>query len=68
MININDLKVIRLALSKYSLSIDVMNAIANVDIELAKHNLKATYQSLPKRKYQRQAGGEYIFEQISNNK
>jgi hypothetical protein len=63
-LTVEDLKVIRLALSQYSLSRSVITAIDNVDIELAQHGLKATYQSLPKRKYQRQAHGEYIFETI----
>jgi hypothetical protein len=64
-LTVEDLKVIRLALSQYSLSKPVLVAIDNVDIELAQHGLKVTYQSLPKRKYQRQASGEYIFEQIN---
>lgn len=63
-LTVEDLKVIRLALSQYSLSKSVLTAIANVDIELAQYGLKAVYQSLPKRKYQRQAQGEYIFETI----
>jgi len=65
MINLNDLKVIRLALSKYPISHDVLNAITNVDSELAKHNLKAVYKSKPKRPYQRRADGGYVFEQIN---
>ena len=61
---IEDLKIIRLALSSYQLSSQVMKTIDSIDAELAKHNLRAVYRSLPKRPYQRQASGEYVFEPI----
>ena len=63
-LTVEDLKIVRLALSSYPLSTQVMKTLDNVDAELAKHNLRATYRSLPKRKYQRQRQGEYIFELI----
>lgn len=63
-LTVEDLKTIRLALSNIHLTRGVWDTINNVDAELAKHNLKAVYKSLPKRKYQRQADGEYIFESI----
>lgn len=63
-LTVEDLKTIRLALSNIHLTRGVWDTINNVDAELAKHNLRAVYKSLPKRKYQRQAEGEYIFESI----
>jgi hypothetical protein len=63
-LSIEDLKTIRLALSSYPLSKAVITALDNIDRELATHNIKAVYKSLPKRKYQRQASGEYVFEAI----
>ena len=63
-LTLEDLKVIRLALSSYPLSTQVIKTLDNVDAELAKHNLRATYRSLPKRKYQRNRQGEYVFEPI----
>lgn len=65
-LTVEDLKVIRLALSSYPLSTQVMKTLDNVDAELAKHNLRATYRRLPKRKYQHNStrGGEYVFEPI----
>ena len=66
-LTVEDLKVIRLALSNTHLTQQVWDTINNVDAELAKHNLRATYRSLPKRKYQRQTTGEYIFEPITTN-
>ena len=64
-LTIEDLKIVRLALSSYPLSTQVINTINSVDAELAKHNLRAVYRSLPKRPYQRQPRGEYVFEQIN---
>lgn len=66
-ISVEDLKTIRLALSQYPLDRQVIKTLDAVDAELAKHNLKATYRSLPKRKYQRHSEGEYIFEPITIN-
>lgn len=63
-LTVEDLKIIRLALSSYPLSTQVIKTIEGIDTELAKHNLRATYRSLPKRPYQRQQQGEYIFEPI----
>lgn len=63
-LTVEDLKTIRLALSTVHLTKGVWDTINNVDAELAKHNLRAVYRSLPKRKYQRKAEGEYIFEPI----
>lgn len=64
-LTVEDLKVIRVALGKASLNNAIVMTINNVDAELAKHNLKAVYRSKPKRKYQREADGEYIFEPIN---
>lgn len=65
-LTVEDLKIIRLALSKYPLSREVFTVINNVDRELKERfNLRATYRSLPKRPYQRKKEGEYIFEQIN---
>lgn len=61
---VEDLKTIRLALTNVHLTQGVWDTINNVDAELAKHNLRAVYRVLPKRKYQRQTEGEYIFEPI----
>ena len=66
-LTVEDLKTIRVALSRMHLTQQVWGTINNVDAELAKHNLKATYRRLPKRKYQRQEEGEYIFEPITTN-
>lgn len=64
-LTIDDLKIIRLALSKYPLSKQVCQTLYNVDAELAKHNLRAEYVRLPKRPGQRKAEGTYIFEPIN---
>lgn len=64
-LSIEDLKTIRLALSSYPLNKQVNATLEAIDAELAKHNLKAVWKRLPKRPYQRQAEGEYIFEQIN---
>lgn len=64
-LTIEDLKTIRLALSSYALSTNVINALTSIDNELAKHNLKAEYRRLPKRKYQRDHRGEYVFININ---
>ena len=63
-LTLEDLKIVRLALSTYPLSTEVMKTIENVDAELAKHNLRAVYRSLPKRPYQRKKDGGYVFEPI----
>lgn len=65
-LQLGHLKVIRVALSNQPLSRAVVETIDIVDAELAKHNVKAVYKSKPKRPYQRQADGEYVFEQINN--
>jgi len=65
-LTIEDLKTIRLALSSYPLSTGLIETMGKIDDELAKHNLKAVYKSKPKRPYQRQADGEYVFEPINN--
>ena len=65
-LQLGHLKVIRVALSNQSLSRAVVETIDVVDAELAKHNVKAVYRSKPKRPYQRQADGEYVFEPINN--
>lgn len=63
-LTVEDLKTIRVALSSMHLTQKVWETINTVDAELAKHNLKAVYRRLPKKKYQRQTEGEYIFEPI----
>ena len=64
-LQLGHLKVIRVALSQQSLNRAVIETIDVVDAELAKHNVKAVYKSKPKRPYQRQADGEYVFEPIN---
>ena len=64
-LKLGHLKVIRLALSKYPLSRAVLETIDMVDAELAKYNIKVVYKSKPKRPYQRQPEGEYVFEHIA---
>ena len=64
-LKLGHLKVIRIALSNQPLSRAVIETIDMVDAELAKHNVKAVYKSKPKRPYQRQAEGEYVFEPIA---
>lgn len=63
-LSIDDLKVIRVALSSAPLNKAVITAIDNVDKLLATYNIKAVYKSKPRRPYQRQADGEYVFESI----
>ena len=65
-LQLGHLKVIRIALSSQPLERAVLETIDIVDAELAKHNVKAVYKSKPKRPYQRQADGEYVFEPINN--
>ena len=65
-LQLGHLKVIRIALSSQPLGRAVLETIDIVDAELAKHNVKAVYKSKPKRPYQRQADGEYVFEPINN--
>ena len=64
-LQLGHLKVIRLALSNQPLGRAVLETISMVDAELAKYNVKAVYKSKPKRPYQRQADGEYVFEPIA---
>jgi len=64
-LSIDDLKVIRVALSSASLNRSVITALDNVDKLLATHNIKAVYVSKPRRPYQRQADGEYVFEEMT---
>ena len=64
-LKLGHLKVIRIALSNQPLGRAVLETIDMVDAELAKHNVKAVYKSKPKRPYQRQPEGEYVFEPIA---
>jgi hypothetical protein len=61
---VEDLKVLKRAISRMPLDKQVMDTIEKVDYELAKHGLRAVWVSAPKLKYQRQALGEYQFENI----
>ncbi len=73
-LQLGHLKVIRVALSKQAINEPVdrlfgtttlLETIAAVDNELAtKYNVKAVWKSLPKKPYQREPRGEYIFEEI----
>ena len=60
-LSIEDLKTIRLALSKYPLNTGLLSTIAKIDNMLATHNIKTVWVTLPRRKYQRQNSGEYQF-------
>jgi hypothetical protein len=64
-LTIEDLKTIRLALSKYPLSTGLVGTIGKIDDELAKHNLKAEYEVQPKRKYSRGIESKLIFNPIN---
>jgi hypothetical protein len=64
-LKLGHLKVIRVALSQQPISRAVLETIAVVDNMLATtYNVKAVYVSKPRRPYQRQADGEYVFENI----
>ena len=73
-LQLGHLKVIRVALSKQAINEPVdrvfgtptlLEAIAAVDNELAtKYNVKAVWKTLPKKPYQREPRGEYVFEEI----
>ena len=65
MLSIDDLKTIRVALSSAPLNRSVITTLDNVDKLLATHNIKAVYKSKPRRPYQRQAEGEYVFEEMT---
>lgn len=64
-LQLGHLKVIRVALSKQPLSRAVIETIDVVDKELAKHNVKAEWKTLPKKPYQREPRGEYQFVNIN---
>lgn len=64
-LKLGHLKLIRVALSSQPISRAVLETIAVVDNMLAAtYNVKAVYVSKPRRPYQRQADGEYVFENI----
>jgi len=64
-LQLEHLKVIRVALSTQPISQAILEAIAAVDNELAaKYNIKAEWVVLPKKPYQRQESGEYQFKEI----
>lgn len=64
-LRLGHLKVIRIALSNQPLTRTVKETIDMVDADLARYNVKAVYKVKPKRPYQRQADGEYVFEPIN---
>ena len=64
-LKLGHLKVIRIALTNQPLSRAVNETIDMVDLELVKHNIKVVYKSKPKRPYQRQPEGEYVFEEMT---
>lgn len=64
-LTLDDLKTLKLALNRYPLDKQVLATSQALDKELAKHNLKGVYKSLPKKPYQRRAQTEYVFEPIN---
>lgn len=64
-LTVEDLKTIRVALTKVALSKQLLATIDNVDAALAQHGLKCESKSLPKRPYQRQRDIEYVFTQVA---
>lgn len=63
-LTIEDLKVIRIALTRVPLSTPLLTAVKNVDAVLAQHGLKCESKAKPRRPYQRRAEIEYVFESI----
>ena len=64
-LKLGHLKLIAVALRSQPISRATLETIAVVDNMLATtYNVKAVYKSKPRRPYQRQADGEYVFEEI----
>jgi hypothetical protein len=65
-LKLGHLKLIAIALRSQPVSRATLETIAIVDNMLAAtYNVKAVYVSKPRRPYQRQADGEYVFEEMT---
>jgi hypothetical protein len=64
-LTIEDLKLIRTGLGKVHISNQVWETMKTIDAMLAEHNLKAEYESLPKRKYARSTQSKLVFNPIN---
>ena len=61
---VENLKVLRQAISKMPLDQMVLDTIEKLDLELADHGLKAIWVPAPRVKYQKKSVGSYQFENL----